>query len=387
MRLMGSMRLMRLIGLIVLIGLVCPMGLLSCSSDEETEETRDETPIAFTGNVGEEERITRATEGLETVTESFYVWAYKNKSNDPTTGYGDLQTVMDEYTVNWVANSAATTPTNSHDWEYVNQTPDQTIKFWDWSATAYRFFGTAAGTGEDGRNRWRNKSNWAFVPFRPADDNKVASLQMTVDGTNDKSVEEMAYFSRMWFSNGNLATYPTRQYGKAVTLEFVKPVARVRFMFRFSDGLPYGREALSAISFRPSSGMSIPYKGTVTVNYPLTGTATQESWTSSSSAVGYNRLDIDYYTADASFTPTQEEKWYWVLPRTSQGAYTLSVVVVGGRPKTAVVPAEFMRWEPGYEYTYIFKITEDGGVSADDIQVAINDWTVKDASEHPVFNW
>jgi hypothetical protein len=294
---------------------------------------------------------------------------------------------MDEYTVNWVANSAATTPTNSHDWEYVNQTPDQTIKFWDWSATAYRFFGTAAGTGEDGRNRWRNKSNWAFVPFRPADDNKVASLQMTVDGTNDKSVEEMAYFSRMWFSNGNLATYPTRQYGKAVTLEFVKPVARVRFMFRFSDGLPYGREALSAISFRPSSGMSIPYKGTVTVNYPLTGTATQESWTSSSSAVGYNRLDIDYYTADASFTPTQEEKWYWVLPRTSQGAYTLSVVVVGGRPKTAVVPAEFMRWEPGYEYTYIFKITEDGGVSADDIQVAINDWTVKDASEHPVFNW
>ena len=76
-----------------------------------------------------------------------------------------------------------------------------------------------------------------------------------------------------------------------------------------------------------------------------------------------------------------------MLPRHSQGTYTLSVVVVGGDPKTAVVPAEYMTWTPGYQYTYIFKITETGGVTLDDIQVAINDWHLKESVEHPVYNW
>lgn len=385
MRLMGSMRLMRLIGLIVLIGLVCPMGLLSCSSDEETEETRDETPIAFTGNVGEEERITRATEGLETVTESFYVWAYKNKSNDPTAGYGDLQTVMDEYTVNWVANSAATTPTNSHDWEYVNQTPDQTIKFWDWSAKAYRFFALAnEANGADYSVLGINTATGANGTF------DVFKAQMDADATD---VDAAPYFSKLWFNTGS-------QYGQPVTLEFMKPFARVRFKFTFAVE-DADRTKLSYITFRPTdTEKAIADQGTVTVSYPLTGTETKALWTSEPSH-SFAAFTIDYYEENTTFIPNDDqpesypntpEHWYIVLPRKAtgtggQGSYTLSVVVIGGEPKTCVVPAEFMTWEPGYEYTYIFKITESGGVSLDNIQVGINTWVVKESVEHPVYNW
>ena len=70
-----------------------------------------------------------------------------------------------------------------------------------------------------------------------------------------------------------------------------------------------------------------------------------------------------------------------------QGSFTLSVVVVGGDAKTCVVPAEFMTWAPGHDYTYIFKITSGGGVSLDYVQVGINSWNVKAAVEHPVYNW
>ena len=61
-------------------------------------------------------------------------------------------------------------------------------------------------------------------------------------------------------------------------------------------------------------------------------------------------------------------------------------VSVNGTAKTAVVPAEYMSWKPGYSYTYIFKITEEGGVEIDLVQVAVTTWT--DMSiVHSVYNW
>lgn len=35
---------------------------------------------------------------------------------------------------------------------------------------------------------------------------------------------------------------------------------------------------------------------------------------------------------------------------------------IDGKTSTAIIPAEYMQWKAGYQYTYIFKITEAGTV-------------------------
>lgn len=318
-----------------------------------------ETAITFKSGLAEGEEVTRST-GLEEATTTFTVWSYKNMSYDDTNGYGGLQTVMPGYIVNWGANTALTTETNTNDWEYVGMGQDQTIKYWDWSALAYRFFGVAeTPTGEGKANT----------------DNGANGIVLTVDAHDNDGIAATPYFSHLWFSTGMILDYPDKLFAHPVILEFLKPIAQVRIKFTFVAGLGIDRTGLSQITFKPTTNEYIPTKGTVTITYPLTGAEKKESFTSNPD-----------YTSAINYIST-DETWHNVLPRHSQGTYTLSVVVVGGDPKTAVVPAEYMTWTPGYQYTYIFKITETGGVTLDDIQVAINDWHLKESVEHPVYNW
>ena len=140
------MKAMKLIGFIGLMG-----WLMGCSSDSKEQyptEPMSSTPITFSANQGEEQTVTRAGTSLhDKGVSTFKVWGYKNMSynNDGTESYGDLQTVFPGYTVNWTSNSSGSTTTNSNGWDYVNlisSTGDeQSIKYWDWNAEAYRFFG------------------------------------------------------------------------------------------------------------------------------------------------------------------------------------------------------------------------------------------------------
>lgn len=64
--------------------------------------------------------------------------------------------VFDHYNVNWTANTANTTASNTADWEYAGQTVHtyatangitaQTIKYWDYSAGQYDFIAYSGGT-------------------------------------------------------------------------------------------------------------------------------------------------------------------------------------------------------------------------------------------------
>jgi len=356
------------------------MLLTACSSGGDTPgEEPNPTPtpepptvtaISFkSGLANDKQDITRSG-GLESKVETFKVWAYKNmtviddKGTEPTTDdvYGnDVQTVMPGYIVNWGANTALTTESNTNDWEYVGMGQEQTIKYWDWSAKAYRFFGVAETPTGEGNANTANGAN---------------GIVLTTDASSDAGIAATPYFSHLWFSTGMILDYPDKLFAHPVVLEFLKPIAQVRIKFTFVASLGIDRTALSQISFRPTyTQKSIPTKGTVTITYPLMGAEKKESFTSSPD-----------FTSAINWIST-DETWYNVLPRETQGTYTLSVVVVGGEAKTAVVPAEYMTWSPGYQYTYIFKITETGGVTLDDIQVAINDWHLKESVEHPVYNW
>ncbi len=370
--------------------------LTGCSKDSGEEPVPEQKQvITFSGRLQEETTVTRA--GLEEVIDNktFQVWGYKNTSYDATQSYTSYQAVMPDFTVNWIANTAYTTTTNTNDWEYVGQgaTPEQqanqTIKYWDMSANAYRFFGYAIGNAT---------ADPATQPasVTTATTANAVTFSAFVDGSTQAAFDAAPYFSELWFSTGDATTYPDKQFGQPVTLRFMKPYARVRFMFIFAEGINVDRSKLNAIEFRPTNGSTIATAGTVTVSYPLTGTATTETWTTTSVTSYIPKFTIDYYDDNASYTPTDTsdptvydntpQKWYTVLPQ-SLGTFTVSVQVVTTDAKTAVVPAEYMDWKAGYEYTYKFKITEAGGVTLDIIQVAINQWGTDHAISHPVFNW
>ncbi|MBP5769925.1 MAG: fimbrillin family protein [Bacteroidaceae bacterium] len=394
----------------------------ACSGSDHLEpsepsgpEVKDLMPISFAGGMQEEQAVTRA--GLEEVLtgdKTFQVWGYKNDAYSGGS-YTSYQAVMPNFTVKWSANTAYTTTSNTNDWEYVGQgsTPEQqaeqTIKYWDFAANAYRFFGYALG------NATADPATSPAVVTVPggfptgnstSSSAEAVTFSAAVDASSNATIAAAPYFSHLWFSDGNAATYPDRQFGQPVVLQFLKPFARVRFLFTFVEGLNFGREKLGHIGFGPSENFDngdandvlINTAGTVSVTYPLKGTATTETW-ATTNATGIKQFDIDFYEVPVSTPqgypvnsqptswPNTPEMWYTVLPNTTQSSFTARVSVVSDEIKTVVIPAEYMQWKAGFEYTYKFKITETGGITIDVVQVAINDWGNKRFSDHSVFNW
>lgn len=348
-----------------------------------------ETSIALSGNLSDEATVTRA-EGLEHHYTSFKVWAFKNTNDE----YTESQTVMNGYYVNWIINSAGTSTTNSHDWEYVNQQPmgqiEQTVKYWDWTATAYRFFGVAGASSI-------NPVTGAYKTHNPGTADEYQSYDLTYEA-DARQESSIPYYSHMWFSTGNTADYPGKEFGKPVQLQFIKPLSKVRFIFIFENPDDAATTELSGMDFRPSSKTTIKLIGKVTVSYPLTGTSTKEAFSATGEASGMTAMTKDYYKETdireengkviAPYYGAEKgnyEKVYSVFPATNQGTYTLTVNI-NGEPKTTVVPAEFMNWLPGYSYTYIFKIHVDGSVTIDMVQSAFTAWTTHEA-DHTVYNW
>lgn len=372
----------------------------ACSHDSDIEPggggdvpvVGDGTPIALSANQQPETVVTRA--GLEEkgVTD-FTVFGYKNFEN-ANGSYGIRQTVFPGYTVHWTVNSANTSTTNTNSWEYVDERTDQTIKYWDWSATAYRFFGVTGGVnnnlGTGTQGKYGTYGDGAYETYE---------LTITADGSTDEAINATPYISHLWFSNGNIGE-DQKEFGKPVQLEFLKPLAKVRFMFTFEDPADAEVTMLTEKSFHPTDGSIIKTKGKITISYPLTGTATEEWFTYIPGAGGLSELTQDYYETCEEKTISGTEhvvkpyfdadkstlKYiYTVLPVSNQGTYTLSVNV-NGDPKTAVVPAEFMDWKLGYLYTYIFKIHVDGSVEIETVQSAFTEW-VEHSTDYTIYNW
>lgn len=391
-----------------LMGLIVLMGLMSCSSSDDAVDNNPPAPvltevaISFSGSESQEDAVTRAAGKPlhDAGPTQFTVWGYKDMRFVADV-YGDMQTVFPGYAVDWHEGSAATTTTNSNGWEYIKADPEQTIKYWDFSAKAYRFFGvTGTPSGADGTyggvgTYWTSGSYETYELTLSADASGVDKA------TIDANIAATPYFSRLWFSTGDPVAYPNKKFGKPVTLEFLKPLTRVRYIFKYA----YPREGikLTDASFKPTDDIAaaeedkvkIARKGTVTVHYPKEGKETKEWYTTEVDANKDTRLPAltvdydpeddskDYVTLSSGLMTS--DGWYVLLPNNTQGSYTLSVKV-NGETKTAVVPQQYMQWLPGYSYTYIFKITDEGGVEIGWVEYAVTSWTELEA-DRPVYNW
>lgn len=382
------------------------LAFASCSSNdfvgEEIPQTSNETSgaISFTSATP---AITRATGSgaASLLNNNFVVFGYKTVS-------AATQTVFDNYQVNWVTNTANTTESNSADWEYVsyknlpygtgtkpgndivlnndgvatNATAtgiEQSIKYWDFSASQYDFFAYSLGTG--------NATKWAQA-------SALSNSTYTLEGTKDQLAT--CYIS-------NKETVEPSVSATQVNLNFRSFLSQIELKFyetipgysvKDVTFYPSADGASDAAPYLYASSSALPTGGKYTVTFDDNGKAILSFDASASSKTYVSNLAFGSALNSSSYaikeykeTPdvASEPKVY--LGRTSTAATSSDPITVLPNPNntqalhlkmdftllsrdgtgetiemtgaTAVVPAAYARWQPNYKYTYIFKISDN----------------------------
>ena len=363
--------------------------LVACSSSKQDdpfvpEPTPTPTPepqlvgINFGGKSGSwtDAPASRATSpttsttpiGLETLYQSFKVWGYKTtpSSEGNNTTNQTTQNVMDGYIVNYVKNTAGSTSSNTADWEYVglsnpNLSSPQTIKYWDYAAEDYRFFAYAAQP-----NTTVHVTTGDMV-ISDGTSGKCLSISLPIAYSEDATASHVPYTSELWYSDNHTTT---EKYGKCVTLTFAPLAAKVRFKFTLPESVVSAN--ITDVKFQDNRYIASPTTAdtplgcNIQVSYPLSGnpsgTSPQYAWSK------------DDVTQKGQLILTTADHWYIVPPiglltEYEQGPYTINALI-DGKESSATVPSAYMQWRPGFQYTYVFKITKaDTSITFDELQV------------------
>lgn len=315
-------------------------------------------------------------------------------------------TVFDHYTIHW-NNQAGKTESNTCGWEYVGQNAnslsklpgdkDQTIKYWDYSASQYDFVAFSFGEAIQGEGDGKVKATavtttpkLSYTLTGAVNDLAKCFIadRITAKSTVAKKKNNLlvAYKDNVQFNFRSLSTKVTMGIYEIIPGYSVKDVK-----FYSSDNTP-------ATDNKPTlyaKDKNIPAgNGTVTVTFPTTTESetdynkahvefTAATGSEKSSSIQFGTLstvnkeknentESGFIGRDITTFSTPKEgnnKKYEVVIPAKVGALTLKVdytlesidgsgetIKVTGA--TAVVPEEYTNWEPNYAYTYIFKISD-----------------------------
>ena len=376
------------------------VALASCSSndfvgDESLLENSGSGAIAFSSSTP---AITRADKtGSAAATDlnnNFVVFGYKTVSSA-------TQAVFDNYQANYVASSAQSTTTNSVGWEYVGyknlpngvgtnvgvtafsaltgsgeaneNAIDQSIKYWDFSASKYDFFAYSLGAG--------SSSTWA------------KATAMTQPGYSLEG--DAAQLGACYISNKKTVV-PSSTSATEVDLEFRSFNSKIQL--GFYETIP--GYSVKAVKFYPSAdGASgetpslyaasavLPNGGKYNVTFDANGKAQVELETTTPAPTTISKVDFSTLTDYAGAEYKEDNTSTVYLGRASNGATKTGEVKVLPNPAnvnalnvkmdftlvsrdgtgetiemtgaTAVIPAAYAMWLPNYKYTYLFKISDN----------------------------
>lgn len=389
---------------------VAIVALASCADkeyvgDSPTPSPENGTSDAIVFNSGSF-ALTRAdktgAEAAEALNYKFVVGGFKGASSVATT------TVFDNYNVEYTANTANTTESNTNNWEYVGLQPNalasiphtatdvQTIKYWDYSQSQYDFIAYSLGTG--------GATVTAITPSTASDDGTDGAYKIT--GTTDqlKTVHI-----------ADLVTVKKADYSKVVNLTFRSMISKVRMAlyetvpgysvnnvkFYVSDAAINGGSNSATAALYTTGTATLPTKGTYTIYFPTIndetpasdknkahvaftaasdGTQTDQTFGSLAYATAAEKNETagTIYLGRASnactyahdATNADANHYIDVLPLEGGSSLTLKVdytlTSIDGSGETikvvgakAVVPAIYAQWKPGYAYTYLFKISDN----------------------------
>lgn len=389
--------------------------LASCTSEDFLGNTpgnvqSNTSAINFDGGTG---KITRATlksdKAAKALNNNYVVYGYKTykTAQDKST-----TTVFDHYTIHW-NNQAGKTESNTCGWEYVGQKAnslselpgdkDQTIKYWDYSASQYDFVAFSFGSATQGTEENQVEASKVTTSPQPSytlkgDVKNLAKCFIAdritatpnLETTNKKANLHVGYKDNVQFNFRSLSTKVTMGIYENI------PGYSVKDVVFYSNGTT----PLSGENNKPTlyaANATIPSgKGTITVKFPTT-TETETDYNKAhvefaeatesdkSSSIQFGTLstvnkeknektesgfigrDITTFSTPKKGDGTTKD--YNVVIPAKVGALTLKVdytlesidgsgetIKVTGA--TAVVPEKYTNWEPNYAYTYIFKISD-----------------------------
>lgn len=379
------------------------LALASCSSDDFVGDNSGNlqsatTTINFGGETGKTTRANQTGEAAaNALQKKFVVYGYKQGSDAP---------VFDHYTISWNGHKGQT-ESNTQGWEYVGETPnslsqlhDQTIKYWDYSASQYDFIAFSFGeaTQGDGTGKVLATKVTTDPKYTLAGDITELAKCFIADRVtakkniaNDKKKANklVGYKDDVQFNFRSLATKVTMGIYETVPGYSIKDV---KF---YNDGAEAIPSATKPTLF--AAGNKIPSgNGTITVTFPTTDESktdynkahvsfgATDPANDMSSTIAFDALSLeskekaeedvkkyigrDITTVSTPKDETNKKKYETVIPA-HVGALTLKVdytlVSIDGsgeeinvKGATAVVPEVYTKWEPNYAYTYIFKISD-----------------------------
>lgn len=388
--------------------------LVGCTSDDfvgENNNSQNPNPAPDAG-----EKAIVFNSGAKTVTRADHTGSdaanmlNKNFVFAGTKGTSATTYVFDQYNANWVTNTAHTTQSNSHDWEYVGYTPAtttsltpgaiQSIKYWDYSTTQYDFAAYSLGTSTGVAASAIAANGKSYTLKGSADELKACYISDLVTAYNRDGVNDY----------GNVVSFSFRSMATKIRLAFYETVPG----YSVKDVLFYSSASEAATSNIPtlfaSSAVLPAGSGTMTISFPNTGW--DKSPHGSTTSSDYNKAHVSFAATNTSTdlsstlalealddfatkekleaagsylgrasnaatyagglegsAPNQTGKYYTQLPfetgtnLTLRIKYTLVSTDGSGEEidvdnATAVIPAELAKWNPNFAYTYIFKISD-----------------------------
>ena len=383
--------------------------LASCSSDDFLGDTQGSTPtsansaINFSGNAG---KVTRATKNTGTAAEmldgQFKIYGVKKASDDK------FKNVFIDYSV-WDA-TANTTTSNTKGWEYVGVKKstnlgtgkislgdeDQTIKYWDYSASEYRF---VAGSPI---------SAFKFNKNQDIADKGTYITSATISGLagHIEANKEGTALNTEPVYVATPKVVKKEKYQEPVQFEFNRQQAMVRVgIYETIPG--YAITAIKFYAYDNNGALKVTDKNNIiltsgtadyfvggsnivgTINYDWTGTTPSytyaytegitksRNWyaghfephnalaTTSTAKVGeLYGTDKDMSSANGYFTVLPTPTATTAAPIIIKCDYTLTADDLSGETievtgATAAIPAAFSKWEVNTRYTYLFKISQN----------------------------
>lgn len=389
------------------------LGLASCTSDDFTGdqnlgEANGQAPISFSFDVPNATRASGA-EAATKLNNKFIVYAEKNESAATAPADGNL--VFPNYRVDYTANTAYSTTSNTKDWEYVGLAytstdaanikiggtavtdNTQTIKYWDYAASNYVFTAVSAKPEDITAGRVViNKITSGSTVY-----DKGYTVTLAKDGSdNYPSLSDLYFADRLPIAQGTGKDRTAiNAYGGNATFTFRNSLTQVRagiyetipgyqvtaikfYVTGDTEAKSGGTSAFGVMA--PNIGTN--YEGTLTVTYydatdaatenhpklSFTGTpnndlilGTNPSTVSTSKPLGTTSAAPTWDTDGGTFTSVLPQidnttNMKLKVDYTLYNEVTKETINVTG--KTAEVPAEYLAWKPNFRYTYLFKITD-----------------------------
>jgi hypothetical protein len=377
------------------------IALAACSDNTYMGEPVDGAgtgAISFNMNTPSLSRAQDHATSAATLNNQFIVWGEKSASAES----GSAGTpVFINYVVNYGANSAQTSESNSSDWEYVGQTPyantkvvasaapthvtEQTIKYWDLTNNKYTFTAISA------------------LPADISGDKVTVTKNVSGSTVYDKgytvAVKEGASADKIYFADRTLVEAGESTKSIPVTLNFRSLMSQVRF--GFYETIPGYSVKITDVKYSSTShttnaagNFGVDCSGAVLVpgastSFTVTyddGSVVAANQNKAKVAVTASNTQNYLSTTAASFfgttLGTSSDARTWenggnytkILPNPSNTtdltltiSYRLTSTDGSGETiditdATAKVPAAYAKWQSNYAYTYLFKITDNYGL-------------------------